>query len=366
MVQQKDLGQETANFRLQARFHKNPICHFLIGRILHIPEVNRQLDSYDKIIRESEDKQGELALFLELVLTDLETDWELCDPAGTLQSLSRQNRPILLVSNHPLGGRDGLALLDCISQIWGSHHVKALVNEFLLTIPYLKEFFLPISPAKMESHRRMEQLRRLNTALEQNMECSKAYLFFPAGLCSRRHDEPLSLQAELKQSNMGSLSDDTNAVAEMSLLQNWQPLRQVYDLPWQSSFLRLGRKHRLPILPLHISGRNSNNFYRMARLRRKLGLRFNWEMLLLPGEFLHNRRRSEYQEKCRLKITPGALLELETISQWPSGYDRLWAQMCKHYVYQLPQWQNADMAQSNLADLDRQIRTLAQTAARKR
>jgi len=43
------------------------------------------------------------------------------------------------------------------------------------------------------------------------------------------------------------------------------------------------------VVPVFISGRNSNTFYRIARLRKALGIKFGVEAILLPGEMMKNK-----------------------------------------------------------------------------
>ncbi len=342
------------------RIHKNPLLNYLICRIMDMPEFERRARSYHRTIvqeaalsdglpskDQNEPRAEDILRFLCLCLEELDTRWELNDPGAVLAGLAGQERPVLLVANHPLGGRDGIALLECMAGFWGVDRVKALVNEFLLRLPYIRELFLPISP--FHKDKRMAQMRRLNETLEQNIGSQTALLLFAAGLCSRWHPQPLALRDEWPG------SPGPARVDEHVLLHTWQPLREIYDLPWHHSFVRLARKHGLSILPVHISGRNSPAFYRLARLRLRLGLRFGWEMLLLPREFLYNhqdeRRHIHNEAKCRLTITPGAPLSHQTIRQWSPRYDSWRAQAFKHYVYQLPQWNDPNTARTHMESL---------------
>ena len=73
-------------------------------------------------------------------------------------------------------------------------------------------------------------------------------LTFPAGLCSRRHDGVVS------------------------------------DTPWRLNFIKRAHASGRKIVPLYVEGRLSDFFYRIARLRERLGIKLNVEMLWLPDE----------------------------------------------------------------------------------
>ena len=62
--------------------------------------------------------------------------------------------------------------------------------------------------------------------------------------------------------------------------------RVIRDLEWKKTFITKAKKYNKPVVPVHISGRLSNRFYRIARLRKFLGIKMNLEMLLLAKETL--------------------------------------------------------------------------------
>ena len=73
-------------------------------------------------------------------------------------------------------------------------------------------------------------------------------LTFPAGLCSRRRGGVVS------------------------------------DTPWRLNFIKRAHASGRKIVPLYVEGRLSDFFYRIARLRERLGIKLNVEMLWLPDE----------------------------------------------------------------------------------
>jgi putative hemolysin len=58
----------------------------------------------------------------------------------------------------------------------------------------------------------------------------------------------------------------------------------IRDLEWKKNFVRKAIQHRRDIVPVHISGRNSNFFYNLANIRNRLNIKANIEMLYLPDE----------------------------------------------------------------------------------
>ena len=64
------------------------------------------------------------------------------------------------------------------------------------------------------------------------------------------------------------------------------------DPAWRASFVRLAERYDRTIIPLYVGGSLSDRFYRAAWLRKALGVKFNFEMLLLADEMFRQRGRS--------------------------------------------------------------------------
>ena len=150
-------------------------------------------------------------------------------------------RRVTIVSNHPLGGLDGMALIDWATRRWG-HGVKFVVNDLLMAIEPLSNTFIPINKHGTQS-------RHASEALDEAMQADDPVIVFPAGLVSRRR------------------KDGT-----------------IRDLEWQKMFVNKSIRYRRDIIPVHFNGHNSSFFYKFARLRTRLGLKFNIEMIRLPAE----------------------------------------------------------------------------------
>ena len=87
-------------------------------------------------------------------------------------------RRFTFVSNHPLGGQDGVAL----GYVLGTHYdgrIKYLVNDLLMFLPGLAPLCIPINKTGKQS-------RQFPAMVEAGFSGDDHILMFPAGLCSRR------------------------------------------------------------------------------------------------------------------------------------------------------------------------------------
>ena len=219
---------------------KNPVLAGLLPGIflrrfeglIHLHEINRVLSRF-------ENKTG--AAFIQEALEYLNVHVRIHGE----EYLRPLERPVL-VSNHPLGGLDGLVLLSVLSRNF--ENTKLMVNDFLMNISQLRELFVPVN--KLGSNRENREYYR------ELFSSNAAILHFPAGLCSRRKG--------------GSLR----------------------DLPWNGSYVRLCRDNSRPIVPCFFAGENSRFFYTLANLRRWFHIGFNIEMILLVDEMFRQRGRT--------------------------------------------------------------------------
>lgn len=152
----------------------------------------------------------------------------------------------VFASNHPLGGLDGLALISVLGRRYEGK-VRFVVNDLLSAIEPLEDLFLPVN-----KHGR--QSRECARLIEEQCAGDNQIIAFPAGLCSRMRSGG-----------------------------------EVHDLKWNKFFVTHAVKYRRDIVPVYFEGRNSMFFYRLAKLRERLGLKFNIEMIYLPSEMIKSR-----------------------------------------------------------------------------
>ncbi|MCY4779590.1 1-acyl-sn-glycerol-3-phosphate acyltransferase [Sphingobacterium sp. UT-1RO-CII-1] len=188
---------------------------------------------------------------------------------------------VIFASNHPLGGLDGIAIMHAIGRY--RRDVKFLVNDILLSIRNLEPLFVPVN--KVGS-----QAKSAIMAIDKAYASDNALLIFPAGLVSRK----------IKG--------------------------KVADLEWKKSFINKSKKYKRDIIPVYIDGENSNFFYNLAKIRAKLGLKANIEMLYLPDEMFSQRNQ-------RVVISIGERIPYHHFDSSKTEYE--WANEVKSTVYSM-------------------------------
>lgn len=149
----------------------------------------------------------------------------------------------MFVSNHPLGGLDGLALISLLGNRYDKN-IKFLVNDLLMAVEPLRGVFLPVNKYGSQS-------RTAAVQIEEALASDNQFITFPAGLCSR-------MQAD------GSIA----------------------DLPWNKAAVVHAVNYHRDIVPIYFDAANSRFFYRFAKWRKRLGIKFNIELIFLPKEMI--------------------------------------------------------------------------------
>ena len=186
---------------------------------------------------------------------------------------------VVIVSNHPLGGLDGMALIKAVGDI--RPDVRFLVNDVLKSIKNYGEIYVAVNKLGATSAKYLR-------VIEEVFREESALLIFPAGLVSR------------KQNGL------------------------VRDLEWKKSFVTQAVDHGRMIQPVFIEGENSKFFYNFAMWRKRLGIKVNIEMLFLPDEMF--KARKETIKIHFSKPFDSALLD-------KSKSDRQWSKLLYQYIY---------------------------------
>lgn len=191
---------------------------------------------------------------------------------------------VLIVANHPIGSLDGLALLAFVRSIRAD--VRVVANSLLSEIEPLKSLFISVDNlAKKTSHH--GYFKQAVTAL-----CNEeAVIIFPAGEVSRLTPKGIK------------------------------------DGEWQTSFLRLAKKTKSPILPVYIDARNSALFYGLSTLYKPLGT------LMLVNEMFN-----KVDQKITLHV--GALTPWKSIASVDVPMAQ-WAKYFRKHIYQLTDFKKA-------------------------
>ena len=238
----------------------------LLNRLLHVDELNEG-------IYKNRDKDG--IDFAKAILDYLDINVEV----EHAERIPSEGSPIV-IANHPLGGPDGMALIAAVGRV--RKDVLFPVNDFLMHLPNLRSVFVPID--------KVHGNRGTAAGLEAAFEGNNALLYFPAGLCSRR----------IKG--------------------------KIVDLEWKPTVVKKAILHHRDLIPVYIDARNRSRFYTIANLRKKLGIKFNFEMALLPGEMFAQRGKT-------FRMVVGEPIKWQQLTE--GGTPKEWAARLHDRVYKI-------------------------------
>lgn len=242
-----------------------------LKRIVHQNEIN-------EFLTEVGDMQG--VPWLDAVMNFLDDRLEV-EGINHLPD-DADGRRFTFVSNHPLGGPDGIA----IGQLLGHHYkgrIRYLVNDLLMNLHGLAPLCVPINKTGKQS-------RDLPRMVEAAFQSDNHVIMFPAGLCSRR---------------------------EKGI---------IHDVPWNKTFITKSIETQRDVVPIYFEGRNSDRFYRWASLGKRLGLKFNIAMLFLADETFLNRHKT-------FRVRIGEPIPWQTFDH--SRRPAEWAQWVEQKVYDM-------------------------------
>lgn len=187
----------------------------------------------------------------------------------------------IFVSNHPLGGLDGIVFINELSKHYPD--IKFPVNDILTYIGNLSGIFLPVNKHGSQGK---EAAKLLETAYASDSQI----LYFPAGLCSRKKKG------------------------------------QIKDLQWHKSFITKAIQHKRDIIPAYFSGRNSDFFYNLSNIRKSIGVKANIEMLYLADEMFLQKDRE-------ISLVFGEKIPWQTFDKSKTPPE--WAEWVKSKCYEL-------------------------------
>ncbi len=225
----------------QVFYDKNPklakwIPNFMFRffeKLIHQEDMNR-------VLTKAKGKQGvdfARACFDEIGVTINTKNTQFVPKTGRL----------ILASNHPLGGLDGMGYISEAHKI--REDVKFLVNDILLNVKPLQTVFLGVNKHGANAKKSLLEV-------ERQFASDRATLIFPAGMVSRKQGG------------------------------------RIFDLKWHKGFVTKSVKYQTDIIPTFIDGNNSKRFYNIARWRKWLFIKLNIEMLLLPSEMFKQKGKT--------------------------------------------------------------------------
>lgn len=187
----------------------------------------------------------------------------------------------IVASNHPIGGLDGIALIQATAK--KRKDLKFIVNDLLMNIKNLEDVFVGVNKHGKNTAQVLDQIDTYYAG-------EGVVIIFPAGLVSRKQ----------------------NGV--------------IRDLQWKKSFVTKAKKYQRNIIPVHITGKNSNFFYNLSMIRGKLGIKANLEMFYLMDEMYHQLGKN-------IHIRFGKPIQHTMLtSQYNDGQ---WADKIKEHIYNL-------------------------------
>lgn len=235
-------------------------------------------DELNEILRRYHDKDG--VAFMQELIGYFDLNLELVNE----ENIPAEGRYIF-ASNHPLGGLDGI----CLSAIIGGRFdgkIRYLVNDLLLYLSNLRSIFVPINKHGAQGKKNAELIEKAYASDNQ-------IITFPAGLCSRKQNG------------------------------------KIQDTEWKKSFIQKAVEYRRDIVPVFFEGRNSNFFYRLANMRKALGIKMNYEMIYLPDEMFKSKHKT-------YSIHFGKPIPWQTFDS--SRKPAEWAEWVKEIVYNLKKY----------------------------
>ena len=181
--------------------------------------------------------------FLEAVLEEFQIKFEI--PEEDLKRLPKDGAYIT-VSNHPLGGVDGVLLLKLMLE--RRTDFKIIANFLLHRIEPLKPYIMPVNP------------------FEDRKDVKSSIVGFKNAIMHLREGHPLGIfpAGEVSTYKDGKL---------------------VVDKAWEEAAIKLIKKAEVPVVPIYFHAKNSKLFYKLSRISD------TFRTAKLPSELLTQKRR---------------------------------------------------------------------------
>jgi putative hemolysin len=201
------------------------------------------IERLNKLYHENDSYSG--LAFIDSVLNTLNIKYSV--PEDLYERIPSSG-PFIIISNHPLGGIDGLLLLKLISEIRPDFKIQG--NFLLEHVEPLRDYILPVNP--FENFKSVRSSYKGIKGAFRHLSEGKALGIFPAGEVSSY-----------------DLKDFT-----------------ITDREWQDSSIRFIRKAGVPVIPIHFDGYNSSLFYLLGQIHPLL------RTAKLPSELLRKSKQT--------------------------------------------------------------------------
>src|SRR5210317_1364434 len=182
--------------------------------------------------------------FLNALLNDFKIKFEI--PEEDLKRLPKDGAYIT-ISNHPLGGIDGILLLKLMLE--QRDDFKIIANFLLHRIEPMKPYIMPVNP------------------FEDRKDVASSVAGFKNSILHLREGHPLGIfpAGEVSTYRDGKL---------------------VIDRPWEEAAMKLIHKAEVPVVPIYFHAKNSKLFYKLSKISD------TFRTAKLPSELLTQKRRT--------------------------------------------------------------------------
>lgn len=208
---------------------------WLLMKVLKISTLNKIYDKH-KHLSELE--------FLNAILDEFQIKFEI--PEEDLKRLPKEG-PYITVSNHPLGGIDGILLLKLMLE--REPNFKIIANFLLHRIAPMKPYIMPVNP--FENHKDSKSSVVGIKETLRHLSDGKPLGIFPAGEVSTYKDGKL-----------------------------------IVDKPWEEGAIKIIKKANVPVVPIYFHAQNSKLFYTLSKINDTL------RTAKLPSELLTQKNRT--------------------------------------------------------------------------
>ena len=181
--------------------------------------------------------------FLDSILDEFQIKFEI--PEEDMKRLPKEG-PFITISNHPLGGIDGILLLKLMLE--QRSDFKIIANFLLHRIEPLKPFIMPVNP------------------FEDRKDVKSSVSGFKNAILHLREGSPLG-------------------VFPAGEVSTYRDGKLVVDKPWEEAAMKLIQKAEVPVVPIYFHAKNSRLFYRLSKISDTL------RTAKLPSELLTQKRR---------------------------------------------------------------------------
>ena len=251
---------------------------WILMKVLKISTLNK---FYDK------NKHLEDVVFLNAILDDLEIKFEI--PKEDFKRLPKDGAYIT-ISNHPLGGIDGVLLLKLMLE--REPNFKIIANFLLHRIAPLKKYIMPVNPFENHKDAKSSVIGIKETLI--HLKEGKPLGMFPAGEVSTYKDGKL-----------------------------------VVDKPWEVGAIKVIRKAQVPVVPIYFHAKNSQLFYFLSKIGDTL------RTAKLPSEVFSQKDRV-IKVRIGKPISVNEQNEYETIEEYSNFLRKKTYMLSKAFVKDKP------------------------------